>query len=185
MIGIIDYGSGNLFSLECALRRLDASFCRIGSPEESENCNRYILPGVGHAAPAMKRLRATGLIPMLRATPKPVLGICLGMQLLCEHSEEGDTTLLGIVPLRVRHFRHAPKIPHMGWNRVERGGSSDYFYFVHSFFVERDDAWTVGLTQHGETFSAVVRKDNYLGVQFHPEKSGAAGSALLDDWLRS
>jgi glutamine amidotransferase len=181
MVGILDYGAGNMFSLQCALDRLRAKYRHIGTPEDVDGCDRYIIPGVGHARPAMERLQQTGLIVFLRNTKKPVLGICLGMQMLCTDSEEGPTSLLGLIPLSVRRFQCAPKITHIGWNRV----ADEYFYFVHSYYVETRNPYTAAACEYGEVFSAIVRHGNLTGVQFHPEKSGKAGQKFLSEWLRS
>lgn len=194
MIGIINYGAGNLFSLQCALDRIGVQWQMVQGVEEYGRFDRYIIPGVGHAKPAMEKLTATGLVPLIKSTKKPVLGVCLGMQLMTEWSEEGDTKLLGLIPLKTKRFT-APKlkIPQMGWNQVFSEGShplmkgiaqGEYFYFVHSYFVEYSAENTIAFSEYGEKFSACITKDNFMGVQFHPEKSGRAGEEVLRNFSR-
>ncbi len=193
MIGIVYYGAGNIFSLTAALDRLGLQYGMIRKPGDFEKYDRYIIPGVGHAGAAMEKLNQTGLVPLILELKKPVLGICVGMQLLTEFSEEGNSTLTGIVPLKTRLFDGELdiKIPHTGWNRVVytpghtlfAGIAPDtHFYFVHSYFIEFNPNFTVALAEYGIKFSAVIQKDNYYGVQFHPEKSGQAGEQLLKNF---
>ena len=191
--GIIDYGAGNLFSLQCALDRIKASYIMVNNKEEFVRCDRFIIPGVGHAAKAMEKLNKTGLVEPLYATGKPVLGICLGMQLITSFSEEGSTDLLNIVDINTKKFENnALKIPHMGWNQVDivrdsklfNGvGDRENFYFVHSYCVEYNDDYTIGITEYGMKFSSAIRDKNFYGVQFHPEKSGIAGEKLLQNFI--
>ncbi len=194
MIGIINYGAGNIYSLQCALDRVGAAYALLNTVSEFDRFDKYIIPGVGHAAPAMEKLKNTGLIPLIKATNKPVLGVCLGMQLLSSFSEEGDTALLDLVHLTTKRFVSSTlKIPQMGWNTVafeETGNelfkgisNNDYFYFVHSYFVECNKEFTIGTTQYAQTFSAAIKKANFYGVQFHPEKSGLAGEQLLRNFI--
>lgn len=189
-IGIIDYGAGNIFSLTCALDRQNLPYLMVKTPEEFNSCERYIIPGVGHAGAAMKKLEESSLIPLIRQTEKPVLGVCVGMQLLTEFSEEGNSRLLGLVPLETRLFPAADglKVPHMGWNLVTSCNedalfagipASSHFYFVHSYFIEFNSTFTIGSTEYGTLFSASLRNKNFRGVQFHPEKSGANGEQIL------
>ena len=181
MIGIVYYGAGNIFSLTAALDRLGLEYGMIRTAEDFAKFDRYIIPGVGHAGSAMQKLKQTGLVPSIRRLQKPVLGICVGMQLLTEYSEEGDSTLVGIVPLKTKLFddRLHIKIPHTGWNRVDHSPDHDlfkgispgaHFYFVHSYFIEFNSIFTIALAEYGIKFSAVIQKDNFYGVQFHPEK---------------
>ncbi|QEC52971.1 glutamine amidotransferase [Anseongella ginsenosidimutans] len=195
MTGIVYYGAGNLFSLQCSLDRIGEKYGLITSAEQFEGFERYIIPGVGHAGAAMQKLEGTGLIPLIRETKKPLLGVCLGMQLLTAQSEEGNSTLCNIIPLRTRRFIKdgGLKIPHTGWNkvRVERAGplyegipDDSQFYFVHSYYIELNSNFTLTSTEYGITFSSSIMKDNFFGVQFHPEKSGEAGEQLLKNFTR-
>jgi glutamine amidotransferase len=193
MIGIVYYGAGNIFSLSAALDRLELSYGMIKNAEDFEKYDRYIIPGVGHAGSAMRKLEDTGLVPSIIALKKPVLGICVGMQLLTIHSEEGDSNLTGLIPLKTRLFsaKLNVKVPHTGWNKVFQTTANPlfndiipgtHFYFVHSYFIEFNSIFTVALAEYGINFSAVIQKDNFYGVQFHPEKSGVAGEQLLKNF---
>lgn len=184
-----------MFSLQCSLDRIGEKYGLITSAEQFEGFERYIIPGVGHAGAAMQKLEGTGLIPLIRETKKPLLGVCLGMQLLTAQSEEGNSTLCNIIPLRTRRFIKdgGLKIPHTGWNkvRVERAGplyegipDDSQFYFVHSYYIELNSNFTLTSTEYGITFSSSIMKDNFFGVQFHPEKSGEAGEQLLKNFTR-
>lgn len=190
MIGIINYEAGNIFSLKAALSRLGIPFGMVNHVDEFDQYERFIIPGVGHAGAAMQKLGATGLAESIHALTKPVLGICVGMQLLTAHSEEGDSDLLGIMPLRTMHFqgRIAGKVPHIGWNQVNPVAgcplfrdipAGSYFYFVHSYFIEYNGTFTAASASYGLAFSAAIQHRNFYGVQFHPEKSGEAGEQLL------
>ncbi len=193
MTGIINYGAGNIFSLTAALKRLEIPYGMINEPSEMGNYERYIIPGVGHAGAAMNKLNDSKMVPAILEIKKPVLGICVGMQLLTDFSEEGNSTLTGIVPLKTKQFiaKDHLKVPHTGWNKVEHVQGHklfkdialrEYFYFVHSFFIEFNTKFTIASTEYGIRFSAAVQKDNYFGVQFHPEKSGLAGEKLLKNF---
>ena len=190
MTGIINYGAGNIFSLTAALDRLSIPYGMINHADEIELYERIIIPGVGHAGAAMEKLRESGLAAVVGAIKKPVLGICVGMQLLTAYSEEGAARLLDIIPLNTLHFhgRVDEKVPHMGWNRVSAENDSPlfeniekdaYFYFVHSYFIEYNATFTAASAQYGLKFSAAIQAKNFFGVQFHPEKSGEAGEQLL------
>jgi glutamine amidotransferase len=193
MIGIVYYGAGNIFSLTAALDRLDLNYGMIKKAKDFEKYDRYIIPGVGHAGSAMQKLEDTGLVASIIALKKPVLGICVGMQLLTIHSEEGDSNLTGIIPLKTRLFSEKlnVKVPHTGWNKVIQSSDNPlfsdiipgtHFYFVHSYFIEFNPIFTIALAEYGIKFSAVIQKDNFYGVQFHPEKSGIAGEQLLKNF---
>lgn len=193
MIGIIRYRAGNLTSVSNALQRLNADFFISDEFSELEKADTIIFPGVGHAAAAMDDLRAKDLDVWLKTTKKPVLGICLGMQLLFETSEEGDSTTLGIIPGRLKKFDSTKaKVPHMGWNQFETKknhpllkdiGSKQFLYYVHGYYAPTNE-YTLASCQYINDFAAVVAKDNYMGVQFHPEKSGQVGSLLLQNFLK-
>lgn len=194
MIAIIDYGMGNLRSVENALRRLGAAFELTADPRRLQQADRVLLPGVGHAGEAMARLQRaglTGIIPNLR---RPVLGICVGLQVLCRHSEEGDCDCLGVFDTFVRRFDETPeaKVPHMGWNSIGNlegklfngiaGGS--HVYYVHSFYPALCQD-TIATTRHGDClFSAALKYENFYATQFHPEKSGDVGELILQNFLR-
>lgn len=192
MVTIIDYGTGNLRSVTNALERLDAEYTLTADPDTIRRAERVLLPGVGEAATAMAQLRGKGLADTLKNLTCPVLGICLGMQLLCAHSEEGDTVCLGIFPNRVRKFPAdaGVKVPHVGWNSIRNLRSplyrdmeeGEYVYYVHSYAAEVNEC-TAAVTDYGEPFSGSLYKDNFFGCQFHPEKSGAAGSRILANFL--
>ena len=189
MIGIINYGAGNIFSLTAALERLNIPYGMVNTAEELDLYTHIIIPGVGHAGTAMKKLVQTGLVEPIKALKKPVLGICVGMQLLTQHSEEGDAEMMNIFPIKTKLFdkQNNIKIPHMGWNNVtfennpllQGVDNQAQFYFVHSYYIEYNSKFDVATVNYGVPFSAAIQKDNFYGVQFHPEKSGAAGERLL------
>ncbi|RZK39676.1 MAG: imidazole glycerol phosphate synthase subunit HisH [Pedobacter sp.] len=192
MIGIVNYGAGNIFSLSAALERQHIEFGMINTEEDLDKYSHIIIPGVGHAGTAMQKLADTGLVKAIQALQKPVLGICVGMQLLTSHSEEGDADLLNIFPLKTRIFNKdlSIKIPHMGWNNIifknnllfEGVPTDAQFYFVHSYFIEYNPTFDIAAVSYGDKFSAAIQKDNFYGVQFHPEKSGEAGERLLKNF---
>ncbi|WHX99937.1 imidazole glycerol phosphate synthase subunit HisH [Neobacillus sp. DY30] len=199
MIGIVDYGMGNLFSVSKALERLNADYFISGDREELLSADGLLLPGVGSFRDAMEVLQAD-TIKEFAASGKPLLGICLGMQLLFEDSDEnGFTKGLGLLPGHVRRFSgtnasgETYKVPHMGWNKLEFVKSSplldgleeDYVYFVHSYYVSADNSEALlAKADYHEEVSAVVGKDNIFGMQFHPEKSSKLGMALLNNFLK-
>jgi len=192
MIGIIKYKAGNLASVTNALGRLGAEFIISDDPSELEKADGIIFPGVGHAGAAMDDLRSRDLDIWLKQTKKPVLGICLGMQLLYESSEEGETQTLGIIPGRLKKFDSSKaKVPHMGWNQfnplqkhplINGIDNKQFLYYVHGFYAPSNDH-TLASCKYIRDFAAVVAKDNFMGVQFHPEKSGQVGSLLLQNFL--
>ena len=193
MIAIIDYKMGNLRSVENALKRLGAEFCVTADPVVIRSADRVLLPGVGNAAEAMENLRKAGLVEVIRSLRRPVLGICVGMQVMCRHSEEGDVECLNIFDARVKRFVPAPdvKVPHMGWNRIGNlesklfkgldGGS--YVYFVHSYYPELCPD-TIATSHHGVMFSAALKYENFYGTQFHPEKSSDEGERIIENFLK-
>lgn len=197
MVGVIDYGAGNLRSVETALDYLGAEFFVTPVPENVNRAERLVFPGVGEAASAMEVLTRTGLgeaITRFYESGKPLLGICLGCQIVLERSEEGGTSCLGLVPGEVKKFPGdmGLKVPHMGWNPVNptkdhfvwRGipwGSS--FYFVHSYYPETAGKHILAETDYGRPFSSAIRRDNLVATQFHPEKSGEVGLKLLSNFL--
>lgn len=198
MIAIIDYGIGNLASITNTLNRLNIKSKITADAEELKRADSLILPGVGAAGEGMKNIRERKLDKVLIATVKkgkPFLGICLGMQLLFEKSEEGDVECLGILEGTVKKFRKEKKIPQIGWNSVEfrmknsqfqNIPDNSYFYFVNSFYcVPEDKSIIAGETVYGEKFASVVIQRNITATQFHPEKSGKAGFLLLKNFVRS
>jgi len=193
-VAIIDSGGANIASLHFALRRLGTEGVLTSDPDVIRNADRVILPGVGAARAAMDQLKEKRLDKLIPELSQPLLGICLGMQLLFEGSEEDDTDCLGIIEGRARRFEPAADrpVPHMGWNRVAKtrnarmlDGIPDgaHFYFVHSYAVDMV-ATTTGCTDYGRNFSSVVRKGNFMGTQFHPERSGKNGARLLQNFLQ-
>lgn len=191
-IGIVNYGAGNIFSLTAALDRQSITYGMVNTEADLEKYSHIIIPGVGHAGAAMQKLQQTGLVNAIKALKKPVLGICVGMQLLTAHSEEGNADLLNIIPLQTKLFERelGIKIPHMGWNNVDFTNNPLFadvkplaqFYFVHSYFIEYNPIFDIASVTYGNKFSAAIQKDNFFGVQFHPEKSGEAGEQLLKNF---
>lgn len=193
MIGIIRYGAGNIFSLTAALDRLGIKYGMVHSEADFEQFDRYIIPGVGHAGAAMNKLQQSGMVEKIKAIQKPTLGICVGMQLLTAHSEEGDANMLNLFPIKTKRFTDSAeyKVPHTGWNQVYSEKESplfknipigSHFYFVHSYFIEFNPAYTLASTNYSLKFSASIWRDNFFGVQFHPEKSGKFGEVLLTNF---
>ena len=200
MVGIVNYGMGNLHSIQRKLHLLHSDFKIIDTPEEVDSCERLILPGVGHFGMAMERLEERNLLPALHTfvkdQEKPILGICLGMQLMTAFSEEGMTPGLGWIPTKIVRFKVSNpeliKVPHIGWNTVEANNNSrlletnnDEFYFVHSFHAEplTDNEIVVHYTNYEENFVSGFEKKNIFGVQYHPEKSHQQGLNLIKRFL--
>ncbi len=193
MIAIIDYKMGNLRSVENALKRLGAEFVVTADAEVIRRADRVLLPGVGNAAEAMENLRKADLVNVIRSLRRPVLGICVGMQVMCRHSEEGDAKCLGIFDARVKRFvpTAEEKVPHMGWNSIGnlesklfkdiKGG--EMVYYVHSYYPELCPD-TIATTRHGVMFSAALKYENFYGTQFHPEKSGDVGERIIANFLK-
>jgi glutamine amidotransferase len=191
MIAVIDYGAGNLRSISRALEAAGADVVVTSDPDVVRSADAVVLPGVGHAGHSIETLTELGMPAAIHEVVeqgKPFLGICVGMQVMFDEQEEGDTRGFGLLPGRVRSIQGDVKVPHIGWNqsRVSRSsplgaaGDEDYFYFVHSFIAEpADPADVVATTAYGEEFASVVVRNNVWGTQFHPEKSGAAGLNLI------
>lgn len=190
-IAIIQYGAGNLFSVANLIRRLGHAVICTENPDTLRHADKVIFPGVGQAASAMQHLQAKGLDTLIPRLEMPVLGICLGMQLLCNRSDEGNVKGLGIFPANVVKFPATGKIPHMGWNQVSfqdtplsRGiGEREWMYFAHSYYLPPNEYTTATCTCNQTPFSAVIHKDNFWGCQFHPEKSAEAGQQLIQNFL--
>lgn len=194
MIVIIDTGGANLASIGNALSRLEQDWQVSANVEVIRRASKVILPGVGTARESMARIEYHGLLPVIRRLEQPVLGICLGMQLLFEASEEGASPCLGIIPGIVRHIPRTPglSLPHIGWNRLQLCNPSHamvqnieqnaWFYFVHSYFAEVND-YTQAYCTFGCDIAALVQKDNFWGAQFHPERSALTGSQFLRNFL--
>ncbi|MEQ9310737.1 MAG: imidazole glycerol phosphate synthase subunit HisH [Balneolaceae bacterium] len=192
MIALIKYRAGNIASVSNALDRLGINFFLAETPEQLDRADGVIFPGVGHAYSAMESLQETGIDEWLKNTNKPVLGICVGMQLLFESSSEGNTKGLGVIPGSLVKFKsEQEKVPHMGWNTfsnqkkhplLEGIMPNDHLYFVHSYYAP-DNEFAVATCDYIHPFIAVVAKDNYFGVQFHPEKSGETGAKILQNFL--
>ncbi|WP_405605016.1 imidazole glycerol phosphate synthase subunit HisH [Polaribacter sp. Asnod1-A03] len=187
---IIDYGAGNIKSIQFAFKRLGIDAVLSNNIDEIKAADKVIFPGVGEASSAMKMLQESGLdkvIPMLK---QPVLGICLGMQLMCNHSEEGNTKGLGIFNVEIKKFSKAVKVPQMGWNVIYNLKSSlftdvqekDFMYLVHSFYAENCKE-AIATTDYEIEYASALQKDNFYGTQFHPEKSSKAGEQILKNFL--
>ncbi len=192
MIAIIDYKCGNLGSVTNALKRLGAEYTVTSSKEEILKADKVILPGVGNAAQAMEKLREADLCSTILELRKPVLGICVGMQIMCRHSQEGNVECLGIFDTKVKKFEPVEgiKVPHMGWNTISNLESKlfkdmnggEYVYYVHSYYPELCPD-TIATTVHGKMFSGALKYENFYGTQFHPEKSGDAGEKIIRNFL--
>ena len=194
MIAIIDYDTGNLRSVCNALDRIGAEYVLTDDPQVIAQADRVLLPGVGEASSAMQKLQERGLCDVIRSLEVPVLGICIGMQLMCRHSQEGNVDCLGIFDADVCRFEPAPeagvKVPHMGWNAVsdlQTGlfeGLEDgvFVYFVHSYAASVCND-TIAVSDNGRKFSAAMRRGNFYGAQFHPEKSGDVGEKILRNFM--
>ena len=198
MIAIIDYGAGNIRSIEKALEYVGASVQITNEPDTVNKAQAIVLPGVGSGGAAMSRMTERGLDDAIREATqqgKPFLGICLGMQLLADHHAEGEVDGLSLFPGEVRRIPHGPKIPHMGWNQVKPQHTAldifdnipqdAYFYFAHSYYVEpQDSQGGAAVTDYGSPFCSVIVTERVWGTQFHPEKSGSAGLQLLQNFLK-
>lgn len=191
IVAIIDYGAGNIKSIQFALERLGCDSVLSDNADEIENADKVIFPGVGEANSAMRKLKTKGLDKVIPNLNRPVLGICLGMQLLCNSSEEGNTKGLGVFDCEVVKFSDAMKVPQIGWNQIFNlksdlfsGVSEDsYVYLVHSFYASLNDH-AISTTNYGLDYASALQKDNFYGVQFHPEKSSTVGQQILSNFLK-
>ncbi|MCH3980569.1 MAG: imidazole glycerol phosphate synthase subunit HisH [Prevotella sp.] len=192
-VAIVKYNAGNIYSVVNALRRLGIEPTLTDSAEELQRADRVLFPGQGEAGTTMHYIREHHLDDIIRNLKQPVLGICVGQQLLCQHSEEGNTDCIGIFPVEVKRFcphRHEEKVPAMGWNTLEdvksdlfKGlGQEEYVYFVHSFYVPVCE-FTIATADYILPYSAALHKDNFYATQFHPEKSGKVGEKILRNFL--
>ncbi|MFW5760033.1 MAG: imidazole glycerol phosphate synthase subunit HisH [Cyclobacteriaceae bacterium] len=189
-IAIVKYNAGNLQSVIYALQRLGIEPLVTNQAEELRSADKVIFPGVGEAASAMKSLKENKLDILLPTLKQPFLGICLGLQLMCRHSEERDTTCLGVFDLEVKKFEPKMKVPHMGWNKLENMktplfnqlNGNAFVYFVHSYYAEVGEG-TIATAEYINTFSAALHKDNFYAIQAHPEKSGEVGAKIISNFL--
>lgn len=191
-IVIIDYGAGNVKSVQFALERLGYHAKCSNQIEEIQQADKLIFPGVGEAKSAMNEIKKFGLDKVIPELSQPVLGICLGMQLMCQHSEENDTDCLGIFPIDVKHFNVDLKVPHIGWNQIvdlkghlfDQVDESSYVYYVHSYYIP-ENVYSIANTDYGIKYSGAIRKDNFYACQFHPEKSGDIGEQILKNFIKA
>ena len=189
-IVIINYGAGNIKSIQFALQRLGYDAILSYDTKEIQGADKVIFPGVGEAGTAMTKLRESGLDKLIPTLKQPVLGICLGMQLMCNYSKEGNTKGLGIFDVEVVKFKTTLKVPQIGWNQITNLQSNlfnsireeEYMYTVHSYYAPLCNE-TIAATNYGINYSSALQKDNFYGVQFHPEKSSKAGEQLLNNFL--
>jgi glutamine amidotransferase len=189
-IVIINYGAGNIQSIKFAIQRLGFEATLSDNPKEIKEADKIIFPGVGEASSAMKKLKLSGLDQLIPTLKQPVLGICLGMQLMCNYCEEGNTKGLGIFDVDVVKFKDSIKIPQIGWNQIENLKSdlfkgikeNEFMYLVHSYYVPLNIE-TIATTNYGVKYASAMRKDNFYGTQFHPEKSSFAGAQILKNFL--
>ena len=190
-IAIINYGAGNIQSILFAIERLGYTAVLTNNPDEIQQADKVIFPGVGEASYAMQKLKESGLDSLIPTLKQPVLGICLGMQLMCNHSEEGNTDGLGIFDANVIRFSNNVKVPQMGWNQIYNLKSSlfqgindnEYMYLVHSYYVPNCKE-VIATTNYDVEYASALQKDNFYGTQFHPEKSGDVGEQILANFLK-
>ncbi|EMR03371.1 imidazole glycerol phosphate synthase subunit HisH [Cesiribacter andamanensis] len=190
-VALVKYNAGNIRSVTYALQRLGIEPCISDDPDTLRAADKVIFPGVGEASTAMRYLKERQLDRLLPTLRQPVLGVCLGLQLMCRHSEEGDTPCLGIFDVEVRKFSQGLKVPHMGWNLLQPTEhplfsglpAESYLYYVHSYYAELH-AGTIGTTEYGIPYSAALHKDNFYALQAHPEKSGKTGEKILENFLK-
>ena len=192
-VAVVKYNAGNIRSVDYALKRLGVEAVITADKEELQSADKVIFPGVGEAETTMNHLKATGMDELIKNLRQPVFGICLGMQLMCRYSEEGEVDCLNIFDVDVKRFvpqKHEDKVPHMGWNTIGKTNSKlfegfteeEFVYFVHSFYVPVCD-FTAAETDYIHPFSAALHKDNFYATQFHPEKSGKTGERILRNFL--
>ncbi|MFP4846773.1 imidazole glycerol phosphate synthase subunit HisH [Winogradskyella sp. PE311] len=189
-LSIVNYGAGNIKSIQFAFQRLGYEAVLTDNPKEIKTADKVIFPGVGEASSAMKMLKESGLDTLIPQLKQPVLGICLGMQLMCNHTEEGNTKGLGIFDVNVKRFSNAVKVPQMGWNTVKNLKSDlfkgiiegDYMYLVHSYYAENCNE-AIATSDYELEYASALENDNFYGVQFHPEKSSKVGEKLLQNFL--
>ncbi|MGI9530761.1 imidazole glycerol phosphate synthase subunit HisH [Lutimonas sp.] len=189
-IVIIDYGAGNVKSVQFALERLGYEAVCSNDEAEIKSADKVIFPGVGEAQSAMKEIKRYGLDLVIPALTQPVLGICLGMQLMCTFSEENQTECLDIFPIQVKKFEENFKVPHIGWNQIralkthlfDQVPEDSYMYYVHSYYIP-DNEFSIATTVYDVTYSGAIKKDNFYACQFHPEKSGGLGEQILKNFI--
>ncbi|WP_339624177.1 imidazole glycerol phosphate synthase subunit HisH [uncultured Winogradskyella sp.] len=189
-LSIVNYGAGNIKSIQFAFQRLGFEAILTDNKEDIINSDKVIFPGVGEASSAMLKLKQTGLDELIPQLKQPVLGICLGMQLMCNHTEEGNTRGLGIFDVHVKRFSNAVKVPQMGWNTISNLKSDlfkgireeEYMYLVHSYYAEKCKQ-SIATSDYQLQYASALEKDNFYGVQFHPEKSSKAGEQILKNFL--
>ncbi|WP_452602616.1 imidazole glycerol phosphate synthase subunit HisH [Pontimicrobium sp. MEBiC06410] len=187
---IIDYGAGNIKSIQFAFKRLGVDAKLTNNPEEIKKADKVIFPGVGEASSAMQKLKESGLHQLIPQLKQPVLGICLGMQLLCNSTEEGNTKGLGVFNVTIKRFTNQVKVPQMGWNTIttlktklfKNIKENEFMYLVHSYYAENCSE-AIAITNYGLNYASALQKNNFYGVQFHPEKSSLAGEQLLKNFL--
>ncbi|TCK69344.1 glutamine amidotransferase [Winogradskyella wandonensis] len=189
-LAIVNYGAGNIKSIQFAFKRLGYEAMLTNDPKVIEAADKVIFPGVGEASSAMRMLKQSKLDTLIPKLKQPVLGICLGMQLMCNHTEEGDTDGLGIFKVDVKRFSNAVKVPQMGWNTIKNLKSDlfkdireeEYMYLVHSYYAENCEE-AIATSDYDIEYASALENDNFFGVQFHPEKSSTAGEKLLKNFL--
>lgn len=193
MIAIIDYNTGNLHSISKSIAKTGAEFIVTNNFDQIRSASKVIMPGVGDALFTMQTICNLGLDDLIKKLTVPVLGICVGMQVMCEESEEGPCKCLGIFPNKVKRLSQSisARVPHIGWNTLQNNNSflfkgikdEDYVYFVHSYAPEINQ-FTISTTTHGDRFSAALSRDNFIGTQFHPEKSGVVGETIIENFIK-
>jgi len=190
MIAIINYGAGNIKSVKFAFDRIGVDAILTNNADEIKRADKVIFPGVGEASSAMLELKKYNLDKLIPTLKQPVLGICLGMQLMCDYSEEGNTNCIGIFPIKVERFKTELKVPQVGWNNISNLKTNlfkdvkenSYTYFVHSFYIPKNK-YSIADTEYDKIFTSAIKKDNFYATQFHPEKSGDIGEQILKNFI--